>query len=574
MSGVRVEENRRVGRRWSLVGALFIVAAIGMGAHADEGQPPAAEGDHAAAPSAPVGEGEHAAAPPTAEGEHAAAAPAVAPLGEDDNNAWVEGQAAPDGEEIGVPMADRDDDFKDEVISAADDQELDRASANHDPVVFAAELRKIIDKVRGPLLEKIEAKIDRKAAKTMGRLGIALEIFASLGLLLLLTPVVLRKKYPGKGKLLLQYSALAAFTFIMAVNLFAGLLLGLKAIQAEVGKSTNPQITVVTAALDTLYDNAEAVAPMGAAIIKPTMEQLQSGDTDDPVPVALLENVARFAPSAKNVIGTLHSLTGFFKVVNVAMGFLPIVLTILAVVLLGMAIRPTLMEIVRMPAMAASGRAGVGADTLNAVFKRVKGELWATLSLLAVLVVVMELAGLLMSIAVRPAVDTFVTYLLGTFLYLQHTPEASGTNILFGLGATIFFLMLDILVVLVTTAMVLGKTQKIFQDRFHDGTQLAAHKRFFIWGYGGLLLNLLLPVIFVFISTPLVEKLIASSTSGEEVHWTAFFLTPPLALVLGFIAVFWAARGLKSLQFIGKYKVKPPKVVAQPHDTQPDAYAA
>jgi hypothetical protein len=43
---------------------------------------------------------------------------------------------------------------------------------------------------------------------------------------------------------------------------------------------------------------------------------------------------------------------------------------------------------------------------------------------------------------------------------------------------------------------------------------------------------------------------------GEDIKWSLLMLSGPLLLVLGFVAMFWAARGVKALEFLATYRVK------------------
>jgi hypothetical protein len=44
---------------------------------------------------------------------------------------------------------------------------------------------------------------------------------------------------------------------------------------------------------------------------------------------------------------------------------------------------------------------------------------------------------------------------------------------------------------------------------------------------------------------------------AEAVSWDKLLLAGPMFLVIGFIVLFWAARGLKAIAFLQSYKLKP-----------------
>ena len=62
-------------------------------------------------------------------------------------------------------------------------------------------------------------------------------------------------------------------------------------------------------------------------------------------------------------------------------------------------------------------------------------------------------------------------------------------------------------------------------------------------------------------------------TDPSQVNWKALLIAGPLFLVIGFILMFWAARGMKALTFMLKYQVKPkpPKAPKAPKGPTPAA---
>jgi hypothetical protein len=50
---------------------------------------------------------------------------------------------------------------------------------------------------------------------------------------------------------------------------------------------------------------------------------------------------------------------------------------------------------------------------------------------------------------------------------------------------------------------------------------------------------------------------------AEQASWTKTLLMGPLVLVVAFIVLFWALRGVKAIKFLATYKVKvkPPAAV-------------
>jgi hypothetical protein len=446
---------------------------------------------------------------------------------------------------------EKDPDF-DGAIDEAEEREL--SVPGIDKEKFAEVLRKLVAKAREKIMPKLEAKVERSTEKGMNRIATGLGIFSLCGVFLLLLPLYYKKKYPGQLATLFKYSALAAGTFFVAVNLFAVLLMGMKAVQGTVAHQTNPKIAIVTAALDTLDDKADQMVELGPQVIKPTLDQLASGDTDDPMPVALVDNVARFAKGAKDMAPTFKKVATFLKDVSFLTEYVPMILTLVTVALFILGARPLIKEILEVPARAASGERDVGKVVLKSVMRRVFRELIVTIILAGMLLVLTLVAGVAMSLAVRPAVEAFIDYLLATVMYVQQ-PNASATVLLVSLVGCIVFIVLNVAAVIVGSALFLGKMQKVLQSMFHDGVKPAEHRRWWTWGVPSVLAVFAIPVVFVAIAYPLVDGPVkrAFSDSGAITNWSSFLLSGPFFFIFGFIVMFWAARGMKALRFILKY---------------------
>jgi hypothetical protein len=458
------------------------------------------------------------------------------------------------------------------VIEADDEAALTRAA--EDPARYGAVLRWLIEKVEARLLPKIEEKIEHKQEASMARFSTVLSVVSLFGIFLLATPLVLRRRYPGKAGILWKYSAIAAGTFFVAVNLFGGVLMLLRTVQGELGKATNPQIAIVTASLATLHENADHLASIGPTILQPTLEQLQHGDTDEPMPVAFIDNIVANAAGAKTMADAFLGIARFFRSVNWIFGYLPMVMTLVAVLLFLMAVRPMLREIVLLPARAASGESRVASRTLKRVFRRIGRELLATLCLIGALIAVMQLTGLAISLALKPAMEAFFAYLFSSVIYIQ-IPGAMGGVLLASLGGAILFVVLNLAVMTLASSFYLAKLQKIFQRKFHDQVPLSAHQRFWRWGTLALMLHLVLPIAFVALARIVIAGPLSTfCLQGEEVRYTTFFLAGPLLLVGGFIGTWFAAQGLRALLFLRRYKVDAVAPIELEHDTEPHPLAA
>jgi hypothetical protein len=414
-------------------------------------------------------------------------------------------------------------------------------------------LRELVRTAKAKVLERMEIKITEKAADKMSRLGALIRWFSLAGLLLLLMPLFLRKRAPGQGKRLFGYSALAAITFVVTVNLFGMVVVGFRSAQAALGSATNPQLHIASGFFDTLDQNADELVMFGSQLFGPTLEQLQ-GDSDEPPVAILIENGKNLVKDADVFV----TIAKAFKKLDFVFGALPTILLIVTMALFVVAMRPTLTEIVKLPMAAASGANTSGKKVVAGALRRVGGELLATVCTIGVLVVLTLLAGAILGRVVGPALDALIAYFTLAVLYLQQVSGAS-SGLVFGmLFSVILFLVLNLAAVILSMSFFLGKSQKIFQRRFHDGVPVRAHARFWKWGSASLLVALLFPWLYIVVAEKVIDAINGKLTSGvtevASIPWTAIMLIGPGLLVVGFVLLFWVARGIKALKFLAKYK--------------------
>ena len=448
--------------------------------------------------------------------------------------------------------------FFDDIPNTPDDKALEarpndtELKGSIDIETFRSGVRLVKKIVLGKMAKKIAFKSDKRMRTfSMIVMGVSL-----LGLLLLLMPLVLAKKYPGQGKLLFKYSALAAVTFLVTVNLFGGVLFGLRTVQGELSNYTNPSIAIAAGTFDTLDENAEDYLVMGKELFLPTIEQMRNDPEEQPA-VQLLNNGIKIVQDAKVFL----AVAKMFKKVDFVFGILPIVLTLMTLILFMLAIRPTLTEIIKLPAMAAEGTGGVGKEVVANCLRRVRGELLASVCTIAVLVVLTLISSVVLGQIVKPALDSFLSYFSLTISYLQFAEGASSGLVFVTLFAVILFLILNLAALILSMSFFLGKSQKIFQQRFNEGTPLSTHLRFFQWGAPAVLLVQVFPLVFALISSKLLamvnDAVVGDALNAESISWGKLLLAGPAFLVVAFGILFWAVRGLTSIKFLAGYKVKP-----------------
>jgi hypothetical protein len=124
----------------------------------------------------------------------------------------------------------------------------------------------------------------------------------------------------------------------------------------------------------------------------------------------------------------------------------------------------------------------------------------------------------------------------------------------------IFVLVLNLATLILSMSFFLGKSQKIFQQRFNEGVPIKNHVRFWKWGIPAVIGIQLFPWIFVLLAekglSAINDKLLSGVTDASDVNWSALLMAGPLFLVFAYIAAFWAARGIKAIRFLQSYKVK------------------
>jgi large-conductance mechanosensitive channel len=445
-----------------------------------------------------------------------------------------------------------------DIPNEVSDAELDKRPENAEmlPSISVEKFRELVRIAKAVVLKRLEAKIAAGQAKKMAKFGKLVMYFSFAGLLLLLLPLAMLKNYPGRAGVLFKYSAFAALVFVVTVNLFGGVLYGLRAAQGAVASQANPQIALAKGFFDTLDEHAADYAVMGKELFGPTLEQLR-GNTDEQPATVLIANGMKIVKDAK----IFMTVAKAFKKISFLFGYLPIILTVVTLVLFGLAIRPTLTAIVKMPMRAASGEAGVGREVMQQSMQRVLGEFKAALGTIGVLVLITLVAGFILGRVCAPALDALINYFSASVSYLQFVTGAKSGLVFLALFGVIFFLVLNLAVIILSMSFFLGKCQKIFQHRFNDGAPLATHRNFFKWGVPSVLLIQIFPLVFVIVAqkglSAINSKLLAGATSADSIAWNKLLMAGPIFLVVAFIVLFWAVRGVKAIKFLQGYQVKP-----------------
>ncbi len=446
-----------------------------------------------------------------------------------------------------------------DIPNTVNDDALDARPEDSEllPSLTVEDFRKLVRIAKAKVLTQMSRKMIAKSDQRMATIGWLIFLFSLAGVLLLATPLVLRKQYPGKGGMLAKYSVLAALTFTVSVNLFGGAMLLMRGTQAQLAEFTNPQIAVAAGFFDTLDEHAEHFIVTGKELFAPTLEQLARGDIEQPTAL-LIANGRKIVEDAS----VFTDIAALFKKVDWLFGVIPIVLLAVTMLLFIRSVLPTLVAIVKLPAQAASGAQGAGQSVVQSSMKRVGGEFMATVCTVGLLFLLTVISASILGGVVKPALQSLLSYFSLSVSYLQFVSNASSGLVYSTLVSVILFLVLNLGAFIVSMALFLGKAQKVFQARFNDGVPLSTHSRFWKWGLLAAILIQLIPLLYVYISAmglnAINDAITGGVTDAELVSWGKLLLAGPLFLLVGFLLLFWIARGVKALKFLATYKVPPP----------------
>ncbi|MCC6625083.1 MAG: hypothetical protein IT385_27805 [Deltaproteobacteria bacterium] len=471
-----------------------------------------------------------------------------------------------------------------DLAELSDPAEIDRmlscieAESGADPVANPAFISQ--DKLRGWLAKgraKVETAVRAKEEAAQGRsfdiILMVLGGIAGLGaVVILLMPLVLRRKYP-QAQGLWAGSAVAAGVFVGTMAILGGALLVMRTVQGKIGTdSTSPKMRVTDAVFSVLerdeyVEDFSDISKLRLDLIKTPLRQLQSdvaaviadakaaGASDaeaaQAVAAVLAEHWGRLLEQpeikriAKNVallkehVATYKSAIALLKSLDGVLGYVPLVLALLAVLMYLLPMRQTLVDIATAPARRASG----GEGGMRAALRSVLSEVKVVGPYLLLILVLLPLTGLFIAFAVEPVMEIVIRVALLNFIYILGA-DASGFAIQGSLIGAMLLLVFTVLVYILAIAFYAGSFRKIMRAHFHEGRRLAEFKRFWTWGTLGLVAVLAFPVVFAQLArmgqTMILDK------ESDALTGTDLWLVPLVAAALFFV-VFWAVRGFKAL---------------------------
>ena len=463
------------------------------------------------------------------------------------------------------------------------DQSLNclEAEAQIDPIANPAYISK--EKLLGWLAqgkEKVIGKIRTKElagqSKAFERMLLILGILAGLGVVFILVrPLIIGGKYPQHKGLLWKASGFAALTFLLTVASLSITLLVMRTVQGAIMvDSTSPKMRLAHAVFDVLENNKQVTLLSDLSqerldFIKTPLQAVVRGTGD----LAQQENFVAYV--AEHWAGLLHepelkslaknvkmlkehsddmkSVLGFFRKVDWIMGYVPIVLALLAVLLYLLPMKDTLVEIVQAPVRAASGS---DPNAFATAMHTIKGEFKLIVPYLVVMLLFLPIVGVFIALAMEPIVELLLGYLFQTVWYILGA-EASALVLDLSLGGVILLLVVALAVFIMAMGQFLGTLRKILRARFHWGQPFSEYGRFFKFGPLASLAVLAFPVLYAY-----GVHYVAFEIIDPKIDFAALTTTDmlglPLAGLLLFPVLLWAVRGLKLMKFVGKYPVVKP----------------
>lgn len=443
-----------------------------------------------------------------------------------------------------------------------------------------------LDVARTKVIAQIRGKETSKQDENFRRvlLGI-LGLIAGGYLLVLLSPIVLRMRYPAAGSSLWKASSIAAGTFATTIAMLGVSLLLIRGIQGSVAAdSTSPKMRVADAAFAVLAksDTAAAISDLSKerldfikSPLRNIVDDVDGADAEryavfaaylanhwaDMLDEPELKNIAKNVTTLKSHGDSMKSVFGVYKKIDWLMGIIPILMSLLAIALYLLPLKDMLVEIITAPARAAASP-GAADQASKRAMMAVKSELKSIVPFLLMIMILLPVTGFFLALAMEPLVEMLIGYSLLTLFYILFT-EASPFVIYTSLGCAMVLLVMCLGAYMTAMGTVLGQTRKIFRAIFLLGYRFADFKRFWVWSGAAAFVMLALPFAYAYGAIAVAR--IAQSDDGS--FGAKDLLLVPVPALLLFPVMFWAARGWKALQFIKKYPVPttpPPDSARQP----------
>ena len=457
--------------------------------------------------------------------------------------------------------------------------------ADTDPVANPAFISK--DRLRGWLelarqrvTDALHAKEAEAQLRTSKLIVTILGVIAGVGFfVVLLLPLRSRRNFRGPASELWKASAIAAVTFVFTIALLGFTLLVMRTVQGRVAtESTSPKMVIANGVFDVLErdEHIEQFSDMSKQrldFIKTPLRHLVEPDetvSDEEAERSLafaaylsehwvdqlqqpeLKPLIKNASMLKHHVQSFKTVFGLYRKIDWLMGYVPIFMSLLAVLLYMLPLKDTLVTIATAPSRAAEDPGATG------VFRRAMSTVVAELKLLVpflgVMAVLLVITGLFLSLAVEPFIEVLMRFSLLTVLYILMT-EASAFVLYATLGGSILLLVACVAVYIIAMTLFLGTVRKILRARFHWGQPLSRHRPFVIYGSIAAFVVMVFPIVYALVVQSIAMHGMAVELShGGDITATDMLIVPFGGLLL-MLPMLWLARGFKALGYIKKYPV-------------------
>jgi len=421
---------------------------------------------------------------------------------------------------------------------------------------FRGYLPQVREQVVGALYAQIKAR-RADAWEPINRLILGL---TCAGPLLLLLPLFVVRRYPGKLGVLFCYSAFAAMLFSATVLLFSIPLLIFSEVWEEMAIGADPRLRSVNAAFDLMEQNTDDFLSRDLPL-QATLEQAANGDAESFATI-LLDNLIEVQRQAE----MLEPLVDIYRKLDWVFGSLPKLQCLVFAVLFVLPLFPIFREIVLLPVHAAAGGVREGRRVLTLALRNWWQEILAILCLLGLFIVVLISSDIVLNIIAEPATETMLIFLFVALDYLGHEPQPALAPLYFSLLSAALFYLFNMVTMSVGLMLYLKAAHRVFRARFHNQVPLRSQGRFWGWGTLAVVWVQAMPLLFIFLALPAIRGVFWAYEDADPPNYLGGLVAAGALLFFGIVLVFWLARGFKALRFLWSYEARPaaPLAVANP----------
>ncbi|MBY0521823.1 MAG: hypothetical protein K2R98_00400 [Gemmataceae bacterium] len=422
---------------------------------------------------------------------------------------------------------------------------------------IAQQFREHLPEIRGAVETPVYNKLKARHAVAWQPIEDAVVGLICAGPLLLFTPLLFFRRYPGKFHVLCAYSLLAAGLFSLTVALFYGPLYALSSLWEELAMGVDPRLRTMDAAFDLMDQNAEEFLsrdlPLGS-----TLEQVAGGRADSFVTV-LLQNLSQISDQ----FAVLEPLVTFYRRLDWLFGSLPKIQCLLFALLFVIPLYPIFKAIVQLPLHACEGEPREGRRVAKLALRNWWREVLALFGFLLIWILIVIGNDMVLTSVAEPGTESMLNLLFVALDYLGHEPAPSYLLLYSSLAAVGLFYLFNIVVMTLAVMLYLNWALRILRLRFHQKQALWSHAPFWKWGTLSMIWVQLLPLLFIYLAWPGIQAAVRGFAHDNPPNYLGALVAGGAAMFLGILVVFWLARGFRALGFLIRYRVPMAKIALQ-----------